>query len=206
MLSQATMQSLVVDNSKALSTWYLEALDEVWGDRLLARALIKIGIYLDETYCHLFNGEPPRYSKIRADRICSPILSFHTLPSPAKMLDVGEHFRNISRPVFWLDLWEIYGVIPPWRQEEEEETIQKDWDHVGEPDEATLTVKNVKKAEECRKHCDRRARACLAWTWDSHTKDCHVSSWMIVGDKASGKVSGINLKRARHLESNCLVY
>ncbi|KAK4159033.1 glycoprotein-N-acetylgalactosamine 3-beta-galactosyltransferase [Cladorrhinum sp. PSN259] len=205
-LSQATMQSLIVDNSRAFSRFYLDSLDEVWGDRLLAMALIKIGIYLDETYCHLFNGEPPLYSKIRPDRICSPMLSFHTLPSPAKMLQVGEHFKNISKPVFWLDLWDIYGIMPPWRQENQDATMQKNWDHVGEPDEATLTVTNVKKAEDCLKNCNRRARTCLAWTWESETRICHISSWMVVGGEASGKVSGINLPRARTLESNCLLY
>ncbi|KAK3997539.1 glycoprotein-N-acetylgalactosamine 3-beta-galactosyltransferase [Cladorrhinum sp. PSN332] len=205
-LSQATMQSLIVDNSRALSTFYLDSLDEIWGDRLLALALIKIGIYLDERYSHLFNGEPPLYSKIRPDRICSPVLSFHTLPSPAKMLKVGEHFKNISKPVFWLDLWDIYGIAPPWRQEDEDVTIRENSDHVGEPDEATLTVKNVKKAGDCLQNCNRRARTCLAWTWESATGTCHISSWMIVGDKASGRVSGINLRRARNLESNCLRY
>ncbi|KAK4189114.1 glycosyltransferase [Podospora australis] len=203
-LSQATMQSLIVDNGDALKTSYLDSLDEVWGDRLLAKALIRLGIYLDESYCHLFNGEPPRYSKIRTDRICSPVLSFHTLPSPDKMRQVGEHFRNVSKPVFWLDLWDIYGVTPPWRQADE--TATKEWDYVGEPDEQVLTIKKIATASDCMAHCEKRSRGCLAWTWEAETMDCHISPWMIVGDKAGGKVSGINLSRARHLETNCLLY
>ncbi|KAK4230421.1 glycoprotein-N-acetylgalactosamine 3-beta-galactosyltransferase [Podospora fimiseda] len=204
-LSQATMQSLIVDNSRSLSSFYLDSLDEIWGDRLLALALIRIGIYLDESFSHLFNGEPPLYSKIRPDRICSPILSFHTLPSPAKMLAVGEHFKNVSKPLFWFDLWDLYGVPPPWWQQAGDATMRENWDHVGSPDEATLTIQNVKNARDCSKDCYRRARTCLAWTWESETGKCHISSWMIVGEKVTGKVSGINLQRARSLENKCIL-
>lgn len=203
-LSHAAVHSLVVRNSRALSSAYLESLDETWGDRLLAKALLRIGIYLDESYCHLFNGEPPRLSKIRPDRICSPILSFHTLPVPSRMREVGERFRNITRPVLWLDLWEIHGTTPPWRQTDI--APRADWDHVGDLDESTLTLRKVATADECIKNCNRRARACLAWVWESDTQNCHISPWMIVGEEAKGKTSGVNIPRARHLEANCITY
>ncbi|KAL2017366.1 hypothetical protein VTK56DRAFT_2289 [Thermocarpiscus australiensis] len=203
-LSHAAMHSLVVANSRALSSAHLDSLDETWGDRLLAKALLKLGIYLDETYSHLFNGEPPLYSKIRADRVCSPVISFHSLASPSNMRQVGDSFRNVTRPVLWLDLWDIYGSTPPWRQRDA--APHENWDHVGEPDEATLTIRNVATANDCKHNCDRRARACLAWTWETETQNCHISPWMIVGEKTSGKISGINLPRARRLETNCILY
>lgn len=203
-LSHAAMHSLVVKNSRVLSSAYLDSLDETWGDRLLAKALLKIGIYLDETYSHLFNGEPPVLSKIRSDRICSPLISFHTLPVPSEMRQVGEKFRNVTRPVLWLDLWEIYGLTPPWRHTDA--TPRTNWDHVGDLDESTLTISNVATADECMKNCNRRARACLAWTWEWETRNCHISPWMIVGEEAKGKTSAVNTPRARHLETNCIVY
>ncbi|SPQ21513.1 51df190b-7808-476b-a99f-dffb60a7d76f [Thermothielavioides terrestris] len=204
-LSQAAMRALFKD-PRALSSVYVDSLDETWGDRLLAKALLKLGIYLDETYSHLFNGEPPLLSKIRADRLCSPVLSFHKLASPAAMRELGDRFRDVSKPVLWNDLWEIYGHTPPWRQPGADAAFHQDWDHVGEPDESTLIVPDVSTAKACKKHCDRRARACLAWSWDPETQDCHISHWMIVGSETPGRVSGVNLPRAKHLEANCILY
>ncbi|KAL2131044.1 hypothetical protein VTI74DRAFT_5607 [Chaetomium olivicolor] len=202
-LSQAAMEALF-SRPKVLSSFYVNSLEETWGDRLLAKALLKLGIYLDETYCHLFNGEPPLLSKIRADRLCSPVISFHKLPSPAAMREVGERFRNVSRPVIWNDLWDMYGYMPPWRQPGAR--FRRDWDHVGTTDESTLTIRGVKSAEACKKQCNRRFKACLAWAWDSETGDCHVSHWMIVGKQAAGYVSGVNIPRAKRLETNCILY
>jgi hypothetical protein len=202
-LSHEAMR-LLISNLRALASVYVDSLDETWGDRLLAKALLKLGIHLDEAYSHLFNGEPPLLSKIRADRLCSPVISFHKLPSPAAMRDVGDHFRNVSRPVMWNDLWEMYGYIPPWR--EADATFREDWDYVGPVDESTLTMQNVKSAEACKKNCDRRSRSCLAWTWDPETQFCHVSHWMIVGGKVAGRVSGVNVPRAMYLETNCISY
>jgi hypothetical protein len=202
-LSHAAMRSLI-GSPNALASGHLHALDDIWGDRLIAIAMLKLGIHLDETYSHLFNGEPPLLSKIRADRICSPVLTFHSIRSAPKMRQVGQHFGNVSSPVLWLDLWEIYGLTPPWRQTDA--PLHDNWDHVGDLDESTLTIRNIATAEDCLRNCGRRARACLAWTWESATRNCHISSWMIVGEKASGKVSGVNVPRARYLETNCILY
>lgn len=200
-LSHAAMRPLI-EYQQSLSSIYVDSLDETWGDRLLAKALLKLGIYLDETYSHLFNGEPPLLSKIRADRLCSPVLSFHKLPSPSAMREVGDHFRNVTGPVTWNDLWEIHGYTPPWRQADA--AFHVDWDHVGALDESTLSIRGVKTAEACKKECDRRSRACLAWSWNPETQFCHISSWMIVGTQATGHVSGVNLPRARYLETKCV--
>jgi hypothetical protein len=202
-LSHAAMRALI-ENQRSLASIYVDSLDETWGDRLLAKALLKIGIHLDETYSHLFNGEPPLLSKIRADRLCSPLVSFHKLPTPAAMRGVGDYFRNVSKPVMWNDLWEIYGETPPWRQKDA--AVRRNWDHVGEPDESTLTIRNVRTAEECAKHFNRRSRASLAWSWDSKMESCHISHWMIVGKEAAGHVSAVNGPRARSLETNCIQY
>lgn len=73
------MRVLVKENLKVFKMSYLESLDEVWGDWLLVKVLIRVGIYLDERYVYLFNGELLRRSKIRGDRMCFFILSFYML-------------------------------------------------------------------------------------------------------------------------------
>lgn len=200
-LSQAAIRILIM-NQRALKPIYIDSLDETWGDRLLAKALLKHGIYLDETYSHMFNGEPPLLTKIRADRLCSPLISFHKLPSPAAMREVGKYFRNVSEPVLWGDLWEIYDKMPPWEQTGGH--VSNNWDHVGDPDESTLEILDVQSAEDCEKHFKRRSRASLAWSWDSLTKTCLISHWVIVGQEETGKVSGINVKRTKQLASKCI--
>lgn len=174
-LSQAAMRALVKENPKALKTSYLESLDEVWGDRLLAKALIRVGIYLDERYAYLFNGEPPRRSKIRGDRMCSPILSFHTLPQPEMMRDVGEHFRNVTEPVFWLDLWKIYGVPAPWRWDPEmtKKTIK---DPKQREEMSRIVLRDVKSEWECLAEYNRRFRAGIGtgWAWGKPEPDVCV--------------------------------
>ena len=207
-LSQAAIQAMLVENRKTLQKAHAESLSEVWGDRLLARALIRVGIYLNEDYSHLFNGESPRESKIRADRFCSPVVAFHTLATSAKMLDTGEHFGNITQPVLWIDLWDIYKAPALWRETEGVVGIHnQNSDHVGAPGQAVRTVEGVASAGECAKKCNLRyARTCLAWTWEAGPKRCHMSSWMIVGEKADGKVSGLNSQRVKRLEMSCLGY
>ncbi|KAK0667019.1 hypothetical protein QBC41DRAFT_324696 [Cercophora samala] len=165
-LSQAAMRALVKENPGALGTSYLESLDEVWGDRLLAKALIRVGIYLDEGYSYLFNGEPPRRSKIRGDRMCSPILSFHTLPEPEMMRDVGEHFWNVTEPVFWLDLWKIYGMRAPWRWDPEA-TRRMIKDGKERQKKAQIVLGGVKSEGECLAEYNRRFRNNngAGWVW-----------------------------------------
>jgi hypothetical protein len=196
------MHSLVVEHAKGLSSEYLNSLDETWGDRLLARAFLKIGVYLDETYSHWFNGEPPLLSRIRADRICSPVISFHGLSSPSKMRQVGAQFGNVTRPVLWLDIWDISGSEPPWRGSR---SARSNWDYVGRLDEFTHTLRKVATADKCLRECDSRARTCLAWTWEPETQNCHISPWMIVGEEVMGKMSGVNIPRARYLEAKCML-
>ncbi|KAL2163008.1 hypothetical protein VTH06DRAFT_6844 [Thermothelomyces fergusii] len=199
-LSQAAIRTLIMDQ-RTLKPIYVDSLDETWGDRLLAKALLKHGIHLDETYSHMFNGEPPLLTKIRADRLCSPLISFHKLPSPAAMREVGDRFRNVSTPVLWGDLWDMYGRTPPW--EAAGALVSNGRDHVGDPDESTLEIPNVKTAEECERHFERRSRSSLAWSWDAQTKTCLVSHWVVVGEDEPGKVSGINVRRAKQLAAEC---
>ncbi|KAK3949927.1 hypothetical protein QBC32DRAFT_347893 [Pseudoneurospora amorphoporcata] len=211
-LSQGAMSSLILDNPHAVRTAHLESLSETWGDRLLARTLIKAGVYLEEEYNHLFSGEPPRWAKIRPDRFCCPVVTFHGLGQPEKMHQAGESLRNVSKPLLWSDIWDVYGMSRPWRQstltaDDLAKPIQyANWDHAGGSGGEVAVAEGVAKAEECGRKCYEKGSECMAWTWEMESKRCNLSPWMIVGEKVEGKVSGPNGKLARELEMVCLEY
>jgi hypothetical protein len=118
---------------------------------------------------------------------------------------VGKQFKDVREVVVWGRLWELHGRDAPWKgggQKSAEQGVSG-WDFVGAPDESTLTLGDVESKEKCRKHCEKRSRTCLAWTWDEAAKLCHVSAWMSVGEEAKGRVSGVNVKRAKRLAAKC---
>ncbi|KAA8644040.1 hypothetical protein EYZ11_004466 [Aspergillus tanneri] len=199
-LSRSAIRDLFA-NPTVVSAAHLEALEETWGDKLVATTLIKIGIYLDERYTIFFNGEQPQATKITPERFCAPIASFHGLASSSDMLSVGKTFHNTSELVLWIDLWDIYGA--PSFDSPVLEVGHKNWDYVGRLDEATISINDIISAQSCSKICRDRSEFCLAWTWDSTEQACHLSPWITLGDKASGKSSGINIPRAKGLASAC---
>jgi len=81
--------------------------------------------------------------------------------------------------------------------------IRHNWDYIGRPDDAIITVNNIATAESCVKECHRYSRSCLAWTWELEKQTCHISPWMILGDEADNKFSGLNLPRVNGLASKC---
>lgn len=184
---------------------YVESLDETWGDRLVATTLQKVGIYLDERYSHYFNGEAPEMTRIRRDRVCSPIVSFHGLRQPGAMADVGRALAGAEKPVLWGHLWALFGRQP---MEAYAEKPSRPGDHVGPRDEQTRTWKGVGSDDGCRKKCEGSGGAwCLAWAYDAGGRVCHGSPWMIIGEEETGAgvVSGINWKKAEPLMQQCLL-
>ncbi|KAL1866370.1 hypothetical protein VTK73DRAFT_4748 [Phialemonium thermophilum] len=204
-LSQAAMRQLYILNPRIVRTAYLESLEETWGDRLLAAALARAGVYLDERSSRLFNGEPPEKTKLRSDRLCLPIATFHKFDSGA-MRDVGATFRDVTAPVRWVDLWDMYrGASGTKILELPLGYSAEGWDYVGRLDEHTRTFKSVSSPNDCRRLCRRaRDQSCLAWTWERESKDCHTAPWVVIGDKAPGRTSGIAGERIRKLASGCL--
>lgn len=193
-----------MDNPTSVSIAHVESLTTIWGDRLVARALIRIGVFLDEHYSRFFSGEPPRFSRITADRICAPVASFHGLASPTNMLEVGKQFNVTEKPFIWARLLDIFQVPSEWRHGKS--SRRPDWDYVGRPDVAVVTVNGVKSADDCARDCERRSKVCMAWTWEGSIGDCHLSPWVLVGEEAKGKVSGISAQRTRSLEAECVEY
>lgn len=199
-LSQATMRILFADPTVVCAA-HLEALEEKWGDKLVATVLIKLGIYLDERHAIFFNGGQPPVTKISAERFCAPIVSFHGLAASPEMLSVGRTFQDLSNPVLWIDLWDLYHAPP--LDSPVLDSGQDSWDYVGRVDEHTMSISDVISVANCRHICQGRSSFCLAWTWDSRRQVCHLSPWMIVGKAAPGKTSGINVARAQGLADEC---
>ena len=199
-LSQAAMYRVFVKNSKSLSAFNIESLTAGWGDALLADTLRKSGVYLEERYSHHFSGEGPRIMYIRSDRFCTPIISFHGL-DPEHMLEVGDKFRNITTPTSWIRIWDFYDnrTLSSFL----DEPCRADRDHVGRLDQATTTTKDVQTKEDCLEICLANDDTCLAWTWEAETHACHFSPWMLVGNAAEHRFTGINARRAMMLASQC---
>ncbi|KAE8149387.1 hypothetical protein BDV25DRAFT_2876 [Aspergillus avenaceus] len=198
-LSQAAMRKLF-SHPKVVSSAHLESLGETWGDRLLATTLMKVGIYLNEDYMIFFNGGPPRATRVTEGRLCVPIVSFHKL-SPSEMVNVGRRFNHNNELILWIDLWDIYAA--PSLDSPILKTGRENWDHVGTLDETTMTVHKIPSAQDCVKICHRHWKSCLAWTWESEHQNCHISNWLIPGDRAEGKTSGINVPRTKDLVRKC---
>ncbi len=198
--SRAAMDHIFTRNPKSVSRAHLESLDATWGDKLIATTAMNSGIYLEESYNRYFNGEAPQVTRIRGDRFCVPIISFHKL-SPSQMLDVGKTFKDASDSVSWIDLWNIYGS--PTFKSFLKDPIRSGWDHVGRLDEATMTTNNVNTQEDCLQICHTHSSTCLAWTWEADSMACHISPWIIVGYSADNRFSGINVPRATRLQDEC---
>lgn len=199
-LSQNAMSRLIDKNTEVLKQAYVSSLDETWGDKLVATTLMKVGVYLSERYAHFFNGESPLITKISADRICSPLVSFHGLANPDDMRQVGQVFANVDRPVFWRDLWALLGQ--PSLDSSDELYMNAGQDHVGRQNDPDMKT-TVALAEQCRAACEKKGQGCLAWTWDQGTQECVMSPWLIVGDTVNGRTSGLNVGVVKSLNSHC---
>lgn len=216
------MQALFAPgNHHAIAKARRASLTEKWGDRLLADALLRLGVSVDEDSSRFFNGEQPWASRLRPDRLCAPVATFHRLSTAGEMADVGRVFRDAVDPVLWVDLWEMFALHRGQRRQdraagarpsigltttsdESDEAVpgREGWDHVGELDEHTDTFAGVKAAFECSQLCSSRKK-CLAWTWDEGQRLCHLSPWVTVGREAAGLRSGLNVDRFRDLADEC---
>ncbi len=224
LVSHAAMGRLLDRNSAVLAEGYRSSLTEIWGDKLVATTLMKVGVFVDERFSRFFNGERPLITKILADRFCSPLVSFHGLAEPVQMRDVGRIFGAVDRPVRWSELWTIYGQ--PGLDVFKASPIRPGKDYVGvrvnfrntslvackladfyiskRVDENSMT-QSCESAERCFEMCEKqKSRSCMAWTWDKERKACHISPWVIVGSPTSeGKYSGLNLALMERLLRSC---
>jgi hypothetical protein len=200
-VSGTAMEKLFGSNPDIVAEAHLESPTAIWGDKLLSTTLMKIGVYLDEAYSRLFNGENPYMTRMWADRFCVPLISFHGLGDGDLMEQVGSVFKNLKEPFFWRQLGKIYGAAD--FDSFVAEPIRINQDFVGRLDEHSTTTFDVETVEQCVRICGQNSGECLAWTWDSARRQCHYAPWTIIGDYREGFLSGVNYPLAKKLASEC---
>ncbi|KAI1185375.1 family 31 glycosyltransferase [Nemania serpens] len=200
-LSGAALRNLFDWHPEIVAQANLESPFAIWGDKLLATSLMKVAIYLDETYRRFFNGEHPWMTRMWSDRLCLPIVGFHALGDRLAMEQVGEVFGEQKGPVLWSSVAKIYGV--PDYQSFIEAPIRSHINYVGRLDEKATVVENVAKVDDCLNLCYRSPTNCMAWFYDPISKRCEHAPWAILGDFAEGRLSGVNGRLGKRLMNRC---
>lgn len=200
-LSGSALSKLFDGHPEVAAAGNEESPKAIWGDKLLSTTLMKIGVYLDEGYRRMFNGENPWMTRMWVDRLCMPLVSFHGLGQGDAMTQVGNTFKDMRQPVFWRQLGGIYGA--PDFKSFHKDPVRVNMDFVGRLDEHSMSFATVPSVEECIRMCGQHSTKCLAWSYDPAAQLCHIAPWAIIGDFIEGRLSGINAPLADHLESSC---
>ena len=202
-ISGSALSKLYDGHPDIVAAGHKESPGAIWGDKLLSTTLMKVGVYLDEKYQRMFNGESPWTTRMWADRLCLPLISFHTLGTREKMENVGERFADVQQPVFWRQLAEYYGPTPDFFASFHKNPIWANMDFVGRGDEHSQTFSGVDNVVECIRICGRHKKSCLAWTQDPARQLCHIAPWATVGENIEGIYSGVNAPLAEWLIKKC---
>ncbi|KAG5924932.1 hypothetical protein E4U42_004503 [Claviceps africana] len=237
LVSGAAMRMLFAGRPDVVADAYARSLDETWGDRLVATTLQRLGVYIAEPYSRYFNGETPSRTPIRPERACVPVVSFHGLREPGAMLSLGRavargrseygrggghddddddddddsnHSNHTShdKPLLWGELWNLFAQHPLQTYAAQHPPFRAG-DLVGpaqdNPDVTTWTA--VKRADDCRLKC---RRGCLAWSYNTETRECRTSPWVTAGPAdavavaaTSPMLSGVNWSRAKSILREC---
>ncbi|KAG6007271.1 hypothetical protein E4U21_006189 [Claviceps maximensis] len=232
LVSGAAMRMLFVGRPDVVRDAYARSLDETWGDRLVATTLQRLGVYVAEPYSRFFNGETPSRTRIRPERACVPVVSFHGLREPGAMLATGRalarrrkrgyddddddnqdshnnHDNSKSeKPVLWGELWDLFAQHPLQTYAAQHPPFRPG-DHVGpgHDDPDVKTWKSLASPDDCRRKC---TRGCLAWAFNTDSRECRTSPWLIPGSAAenalpanSPMVSGVNWSMAKSILREC---
>lgn len=200
-ISGSALSKLFDGHPDVVAEGHKESPTAIWGDKLLSTTFMKVGIYLDETYRRMFNGENPWMTRMWVDRFCLPLVSFHGLGKRDDMENVGNTFSHQEEPFFWRQLGGIYGAAN--FSSFHKDPIRANMDFVGRLDEFSTTFKDVDNVPECIRICGQHAKSCLAWTFDPGLHLCHIAPWTIIGDPAEGRFSGINAPLGEWVTNKC---
>ncbi|RYO75450.1 hypothetical protein DL766_002537 [Monosporascus sp. MC13-8B] len=200
-ISGSAVSKLYDGHPDIVAEGHQESPTAIWGDKLLSTTFMKIGVYLDETYGRMFNGENPWMTRMWVDRFCLPLVSFHGLGEGDLMEQVGNTFKHMEGPVFWRQLADIYGTynFSSFHQD----PVRANMDFVGRLDEHSTTFTDVNDVPQCIKLCGQHRNTCLAWTFDPALRLCHIAPWAIIGEIAEGRSSGVNAPLAEWVANKC---
>lgn len=196
-LSQMAMQKLFIEHPDVVNSAIESGITADSGDKVISQALMKIGIYVEEGWALHFNADPPRKTKIRPDRFCEVVATFHQFASN-EMEEASKIFGALEDPIAWIDVWslltpEIVSDGPDLQFPK----MRTGWDYVGMIDDSVVAKKNVKNAGLCHDMCLELGQKCLAWVWKADL--CHLAPWLIVGQELKDASSGVNVDIANKL-------
>lgn len=201
-LSRAALEVLYHQHPDVVHKANVETLGEKFGDSLVAKTMQRVGIFIDERFNHLFNGENPAETRIWADRFCAPLASFHELKTPEQARETREKMSKWRGFFMWSDTWEVFGG-PDFRGFKDQ-PMREGWDHIGRlKGETRSSARGKGDVEWCKQTCLDDHKGCLAWKWDKNTRECNTTPWMSIGFKADHLVSGINGAWAEELRAWC---
>ena len=200
LFSSGAMHKIFVQNAWVVKEARRDSLTAEYGDEVIAKMAQRAGVFLSEDHSLYFNGEPPRQSFIRADRICTAIVSFHKQTAE----QINEDFQvlgKLDKPIAWGEIGGLFGG--PKVDDPEDGKIQREWDFVGTKEHGkVMVVKGVRSSAHCALMCTQRGRICLAWTFEKEGR-CAMAPWYSVGEAVKGKASGLNKRRIQELLRNC---
>jgi len=175
-----------------------ESLVALYGDKNIAQLALQRGIHVNEGMGVHFSYDPPAQAMIRQDNGCAVLVSFHRVATPSAQLAVHKLLSNIDSPITRWDAWRVFtkGVS------DVEMRAREGWNYVGHIELSVPRFK-VKSHSDCMALCLEKGRGCMAWEWDSWDGECRVSPWVIVGFKAKGKVSGVNIGEVARSVNEC---
>lgn len=192
---------LLVDDRDNFRRAFADSESERKGDRLIGRALLPKGVFLDERYGAIFNGRAPGETRIYPGMGCVPLFGIHGLDGPDAMETMNEVINSISKtpeePLRYTDLFstQISPLLPSSSQE-----IITDRDFVGDVSEEDKDANRgwsfefVLEPAKCRQLCEERSR-CLAWTVDVDSNECKLGGWLVSGVRRDGRWSGVMRER-----------
>ena len=202
-LSRAALEQLYHRHPEVVHNSNVEALTEKFGDSLVAKTMQRVGIFIDERFNHLFNGENPWETRIWADRFCAPLASFHENKTPEQAHATMAKMKKWMGFFMWSDTWEVFEGED--FRGFKDRPMREGWDFIGRLKGETGSSSRGKmdRPELCMRNCLDDHKGCLAWKWDKVTHECNVTPWMSIGLKADHLVSGVNGAWAEELRAWC---
>jgi hypothetical protein len=172
--------------------FFQESLTAQYGDQNFGKALAAADVPAWMPAHRYFNGEPPDNTRVRTDRLCQPLVTFHHL-SEDELLRTRARIETAGQAdtvVTWYDPWRWGG--PPINSSTAQSRVG--WNYItstGRHDEQ-FDLGWLGTLEDCRAACGKQEQ-CLAWLLlRGH---CRGAPWFGVGHEEQESISGVMSER-----------
>ncbi len=186
------------------STFVRQSLTAKLGDWNFGRALAAVRIPAWMPALRYFNGEPAANTRMRADRLCQPIITFHH-ESPQELMRTHaliDKAGQTDKVITWFDPWRWEG--PPLTSLTAQS--REGWNYITSfhRNREQFDLGIVETSRDCSKACDEQ-EGCLAWILlGGH---CKGAPWFGVGKQEKDAISGVMPERIERAlkEGGCAV-